>query len=391
MFNFFYILTAWVVWALSLPFLAFAAAVSSKARSFLLLRALPFGGFSAPFSKKGVWIHCASFGEVRAIAPIVEYIRRQNKRFCISVTTKAGYEEANRLYRGESIRVLPFENFMPLWIRRQDALIVFDAELWFSLFAYAKKRGATTALINARIPANRLKRYNRLRWFYKRVFGRIDFIYAQSDADRDRLIALGAKNVLTLGNIKLLQIPQTTRGFSKPSVLSVVAASTHEGEEALILRAWIRSAIGGRLFIVPRHFDRFNAAWREISEIAKESDLSVERFSDLNALGDAQVTLIDAMGLLIDLYAIADIVALGGAFAPKGGHNPIEPAHFGCKIVTGEHIFHQKALFAEISGVIFSSSERLAESLRQALSAPKPKIKGAVDREAFEAALNYVC
>ena len=114
MFNFFYILTAWVVWALSLPFFAFAAAVSSKARSFLLLRALPFGGFSAPFSKKGVWIHCASFGEVRAIAPIVEYIRRQNKRFCISVTTKAGYEEANRLYRGESIRVLPFENFMPL-------------------------------------------------------------------------------------------------------------------------------------------------------------------------------------------------------------------------------------------------------------------------------------
>ncbi|MDR2153393.1 MAG: 3-deoxy-D-manno-octulosonic acid transferase, partial [Helicobacteraceae bacterium] len=193
MFSLCYILTAWIVWALSLPFLALGAIFSEKARSFLLLRALPFGAKSMPFSKRGIWIHCASFGEVRAIAPIVEYARRENKRFCVSVTTKAGYEEATRLYRGESIRVLPFENFLPFWIRRQDTLIVFDAELWFALFAYAKKRGATTMLINARVPANRLGRYRRLRWFYKRVFRKIDFIYAQSDADRDRLIALDAK------------------------------------------------------------------------------------------------------------------------------------------------------------------------------------------------------
>ncbi|MDR1451131.1 MAG: 3-deoxy-D-manno-octulosonic acid transferase [Helicobacteraceae bacterium] len=391
MFNLCYILGMWVVWITAAPFLAFFSIVSAKARSFFLLRALPFGGRSAPFSKKGIWIHCASFGEVGAIAPIVEHIRRKDKPFCVSVTTKSGYEEAVRLYSGESIRVLPFENFLPFWIKRQDALIVFDAELWFALFAFAKKRGAKTMLINARIPSRSLRRYSRLRWLYKRIFKNIDFIYAQSDDDRDRLISLGAKNVSTLGNIKLLQTPQTKREFVKSSTLTIVAASTHENEEALILRAWIASGIGGRLLVVPRHVERFKTAWKEISEIAKENALSVAKFSDAGALGDAQVTLIDALGLLIDLYAIADIVALGGAFTPKGGHNPIEPARFGCKIITGEHIFHQKALFAEVSGALFSSSERLKDSFRQALSAPKPKIKGAVDREAFESALNHVC
>ncbi|MDR2639259.1 MAG: 3-deoxy-D-manno-octulosonic acid transferase, partial [Helicobacteraceae bacterium] len=246
MFNIFYVLAMWAIWLVALPPLALAAIFSGKARSFLLLRALPFGAKSMPFSKKGVWIHCASFGEVRAIAPIVEYIRRADKRFCISVTTKTGYEEASRLYRGESIRILPFENFLPFWIRRQDALIVFDAELWYALFAFAKKRGAKTTLINARIPLYRLTRYNRLRWLYKRIFNKIDFIYAQSDEDRDRLISLGAINAMTLGNIKLLQTPQKTRDFAKPPSLTIVAASTHENEEALILRAWIASGVGGR-------------------------------------------------------------------------------------------------------------------------------------------------
>jgi 3-deoxy-D-manno-octulosonic-acid transferase len=370
--------------------LAIAAIFSRKARSFLLLRALPFGEMSMPFSTRGVWIHCASFGEVRAIAPIVEYILRENERFCISVTTKTGYEEATRLYPNASIRVLPFENFLPLWIRRFRALIVFDAELWFALFAFASGRGAKTSLFNARIPSRSMRKYEALKPIYKRIFREIDFVFAQSDGDRERLIALGAKRVETLGNVKLLQKPQTTRNFTKPAELTTIAASTHEEEEAIILRAWIKSAIGGRIFIVPRHPERFNSVWQAIAKIAAENGLSAARFSETNALGEAQVTLIDAMGLLIDLYAIADIVALGGAFMPKGGHNPIEAVSFGCKIVTGENIFHQKALFAEISGVIFSSVERLPDAFKQALAAPKPKIKGLADRAAFEAAMKSV-
>ncbi|MDR2153335.1 MAG: 3-deoxy-D-manno-octulosonic acid transferase [Helicobacteraceae bacterium] len=392
MFDRLYLLASWLGWFVALIALSIAALFKPNLRAVVLRRLLLIGNL--PFTQSGVWIHCASFGEARAIEPIIKSLP-PTMPINITVATKSGFDEVKRRYTQAQARFLPFENFLPFWIRRQDTLIVFDAELWFALFAYAKKCGATTMLINARVPANRLGRYRRLRWFYRRVFRKIDFIYAQSDADRDRLIALDAKNALTLGNIKLLQQPQTTRNFAKPNALTIVAASTHEGEEALILRAWIKSAIGGRLFIVPRHPERFDAVWKEILTIAKEGDgsnaLSAARFSELNALGDAKITLIDAMGLLIDLYAIADIVALGGAFAPKGGHNPIEAAHFGARIITGEHIFHQKALFAEISGAIFSSSERLAESLKQALTAPKTAIKGAVDREAFESALKNVC
>jgi 3-deoxy-D-manno-octulosonic-acid transferase len=387
MFIFFYLLAAWALWLVATPFLAIAAIFSAKARSFLFLRMLPFGEQSAPFTKKGVWIHCASFGEARGIKPIVDIVLREKKPLCISVTTASGYDEAIRLYPSASVSVLPFENFLPFWVRPQRTLIVFEAEFWLALFFCAKKRGAIASLFSARIPATKFGRYKLLKPLFRRIFGTIDQICAQSEEDRARFISLGAKNVVTLGNIKRLIVPQTIRHFDKPARLALVLASSHEGEESLVLNAWIKSGVGGRLFIVPRHAERFDAVWQEISAIAEKNRLSAARLGDAQTLGAADITLIDAMGLLIALYEIADIVVLGGAFAPKGGHNPIEPATFGCKVISGENIFHQKALFAEISGVIFSSSERLAESLKQALNAPKAQLKGAVDRTAFEMAV----
>ncbi|GHV08752.1 3-deoxy-D-manno-octulosonic acid transferase [Campylobacterota bacterium] len=384
MFELFYKAAAWAGWLALAAFFLFAR---PQHKQLIARRVFLFD--NPRFEKRGVWIHCASFGEARAIAPIVAEAARLGKHINISVCTRAGLNEARRLYPQATVRYLPFENLLPFWATPQDALIVFEAELWLALFTIAKKQGAKTALFNARIPDRSLRRYLRFRAIYSRIFASCDRVFAQSQTDRDRLENLGAKQVETLGNIKRLQTPIETRKFAKPDGLTTIAASTHEGEEALILTAWIKSAIGGRLLIAPRHTERFDAVWREIAPIAEGGSLSASRLGNggSSELARSGITLIDSLGILVDLYAIADIVVLGGAFAKRGGHNPIEAAYFGCRIVTGEHIFHQKALFDELSGVIVTNEAGLSEAIRAAQNAPAPKFVTAIDEAKFLAAV----
>jgi 3-deoxy-D-manno-octulosonic-acid transferase len=117
------------------------------------------------------------------------------------------------------------------------------------LFLMAKKKGAKTLLINARISDKSYKSYLRFRFFYKKIFENIDKVFAQSEVDKQRLQELGAKNVEVIGNIKLAQLPKRRALFEKPNITTIVAASTHEGEEELILNSYKKEF--GKLIIVP--------------------------------------------------------------------------------------------------------------------------------------------
>lgn len=326
-----------------------------------------------PLSPGGVWFHLCSFGEARAVTAISNRIDKAYHRF--TTTTQTGYSVISS-YSKES-RYLPFEPLLYIWSKPQKVLVVFEAELWYLLFAIAKSQGAKTVLINARISQKSYPKYKKFAFLYREIFKYIDSVYAQTKEDANRLATLGAKNIKICGNLKFASIPKPTKKIVKPKGLIVTAASTHEGEEEIIFDAFKKLKElrdDAKLIIIPRHPERFEKVSSMAKEFAKNMSLSYSRYSNSSSL-ESDITLIDKMGESVNLYAISDIVILGGAFMPIGGHNAAEAAQFGCKIISGEHYFNQKELFAGIEGIVISTAKELADKLKGYETLPNTKIK----------------
>ncbi|HHS92848.1 MAG TPA: hypothetical protein ENK82_05830 [Campylobacterales bacterium] len=168
-----------------------------------------------------------------------------------------------------------------------------------------------------------------------------------------------------IGNIKLAQIPKATKQLLKPKALLVCGASTHEGEEALILNAFgalKKEERSAKLLLVPRHPERFEAVVNMVEEFAHNESMRFHRYSQ-NKTFDSDIMVVDVLGELVNLYAISDVVILGGAFAKVGGHNAAEAAQFGCKIISGEHYFNQRDIFSVIEGLELVKEEELPKVL----------------------------
>lgn len=317
LFSIFYYLLLSAIYILAIPYLVW------KSRSTKYKKAIPAKFFlkdNSSFKENGIWFHSCSMGETKAIKPLIENFKELAN---ISVITNTGYEEAKTI--SSNVRYLPFEIFLPFWINKQKVLVVMEAELWYMLFLFAKKKGAKTFLINARISDKSYKSYKRFSFFYKKIFKNIDKVFAQSDVDKKRLEELGASNVEVIGNIKLAQLPSKKLDLEKPKKCVITAASTHENEETLILSAYDKNQ--GKLIIVPRHPERFEKVNILISDYIKNKDITYHKYSVKEDF-DSDIILIDKMGMLNDIYAISDVVILGGAFEKIGGHNPVEPAFF---------------------------------------------------------------
>ena len=361
LFSVFYYLVLSFIYILAIPYLIF------KSRNSKYTKAIPAKFFlknNPEFKENGIWFHSCSMGETKAIKPLIDnYLENAN----ISVITNTGFEEAKKI--SSNVRYLPFEIFLPFWVNKQKVLVVMEAELWYLLFLFAKKKGAKTLLINARISDKSYKSYKRFSFFYKRIFQNIDKVFAQSEVDKYRLEELGASNVEVIGNIKLAQLPKVNVKLEKPKQVVITAASTHENEEKLILDAYKKEQ--GKLIIVPRHPERFDKVDFLIREFIKDKNISYQRYSIKDDF-DSDIILVDKMGILNDIYAISDVVILGGAFEKIGGHNPIEPAFFGCKLISGKNIFNQKSLFECIKNYYLIEKEEIADYLGKIGELEKP-------------------
>ncbi len=331
-FSFFYYIVATFLWLLFLPYLL----LKSKNKKYKYsIPARFFLKNNPPFKSELVHFHACSLGEVKSLKPIIEKLDQDVN---ITTTTNTGFEEAKKL--AYEARFLPYEIFLPFWYKKQKLLVVLEAELWYMLFLVAKKKGVKTILLNARISDNSYKNYKRFGFFYKKVFQNIDLSLAQSKKDKKRLEELGAKEVRVVGNIKVFQNIKVTKRYKKPKKQLLTIASSHESEELLLLKN-IKDLKNYHIAIVPRHPERFSKVAKEL----KDNGFEFKLFSNEKNF-DNPITLVDAMGELINIYAISDIVILGGSFVDNiGGHNPLEPAFFGCKIISGEYYFNQKTLF----------------------------------------------
>ena len=373
-FDIIYTLLAGILLLIALPILLFAS-LKKKYKHSLLRRFFLIKNPS--FDIYDIWFHVCSLGETKALAPLLE--RLQKYKIAISVTTQTGFYAAQQ-YRAQ-VRYLPYEIWLWFWIKSPRTIVVLEAEFWYLLFRIGTLRGGNVIALNARISERSYPKYYKLRWFYKLLFKQCHHIFCQSEEDKKRFLALGAKSVEVVGNIKLAQKVVQTKQYKKPNSLLIIAGSTHEGEEEGILKAYLaykKRVPDAILVMVPRHPERFD----KVAELIEKQTFNLEftRWSQQQTFSK-DITLIDAMGELNNLYAVADIAILGGAFMPIGGHNPLEPATFGCKIITGNEIFLQKELFKYVTNVQFVELNKLEQALIMAENMRGSNINSTIDLE----------
>lgn len=365
MFKYIYFILATIIYILAIPYLLF------KSRTKKYSQAIPAKFFlkdNPKLPQNKIWFHSCSMGETKALKPIFDEF--DNDEINLTVITNTGFEQGKNMV--QNVRYLPFEIFLPFWITKQKALVVMEAELWYMLFLVASRKGAKTFLINARINDKSYATYKKYRFFYKQLFKNVNKIFAQSDIDKQRLIELGASNIEVIGNIKLASLPKITKELKKPQELVITAGSTHDSEENLILNSWDRTK--GRLIIVPRHPERFDEVYALIESKYQNCVTTYHRYSEQNDF-NSDITLVDVMSELINIYAISDIVILGGGFIKTaGGHNPIEPAFFNKVVISGKVIFNQKSLFECVENYYLIQNDELKEYINNSKNLKKASI-----------------
>ncbi|MEA1893466.1 MAG: lipid IV(A) 3-deoxy-D-manno-octulosonic acid transferase [Campylobacterota bacterium] len=376
-FTLLYYILSVVLYILALPLLVYLSFKQKYKESipsrFFLYKNSKFS------AQDGIWFHVCSLGEAKALKPILELIDTKDVK--ITTITHTGQAEVKKY--GVQSRYLPYEMFLPFWIKKQKLLIVLEAEFWYMLFVVASARGTKIVLLNARISDKSVDKYLQFTWFYEKLLARVDMIYAQSEVDKNRFLALGAKNIEVIGNIKLAGKIIKTKDYRKPKRECIVAGSTHDTEEESVLKSFVEYTkfCDAMLIIVPRHPERFESVYRLMKSYSEKNDLTLSRFSQTGGF-DTQMVLVDAMGELNNIYAISDIAIIGGAFRDDvGGHNPLEPAYFGCKIITGKHFHDQKELFKYVHHVQYVEPQEIHKALIASRNLPNSMVEEKINLE----------
>ncbi|MCK9257040.1 MAG: lipid IV(A) 3-deoxy-D-manno-octulosonic acid transferase [Sulfurospirillaceae bacterium] len=352
-----------IAWVVMIPYLLY---LSQKAKYKKAIPARFFLYKNPPFLPQKIWIHACSFGEVRAL----EFLSKElNTPLNISVITQTGFNAA-REYAKE-VRFLPFEIFLPFWVKKHDLLIVMEAELWLMLFLTSKIKKSKTVLLNGRISDNSYKKYLKWRWFYGLIFENVDMVFAQSKEDKKRLESLGAKNVKVSGNIKTATTPMVKTKLSKPKNRVLTLASTHENEEEMLLKKILPEFKNEKIILAPRHPERFKKVEELAKNLAKEHGLTFAKLSEAS-LQKSDILLCDRLGELNSIYAITDIAFLGGSFVENvGGHNPLEPAFFENVIISGAYFFNQKTLYESVENIYIADINEVPNLLKSELKRSK--------------------
>ncbi len=338
-----------------------------------------------------LWVHAVSVGEAQAAAALVKVLhaRCPHIEVVMTTTTPTGAECVAREL-GATVRrfFLPFD--LPAAMRRfltrvgPVAVVIMETELWPNLLAECRRLAVPVLLANARLSPRSYRGYRRLARTTRTLLESLDRIAAQSPADARRFVALGADpaRVIDAGKSKFdAGLPaglaaagaglRREIGGARPVW---IAGSTHEGEEAWVLRA--HAAVRDRhtealLVLAPRHPGRF----ARVYDLVRASGFAVARRSKgVARAAEAEVLLLDTMGELALFYGAADVAFIGGSLVGIGGHNPLEAARLAVPVVTGPHIGNFEAIYGALmeagAAWISENPESLSARVADLLSAP---------------------
>jgi 3-deoxy-D-manno-octulosonic-acid transferase len=313
-----------------------------------------------------LWLHCVSVGETQAARPFVRELRKKfpNHQLVISTVTATGQKVAREVFEQDAAEIIYFPFDWSWCVRRSlaaikpDVVLMMETELWPNFLRRCAADGIPVGVVNGRISKKSFRGYNSIKFFVSRILENLSIAVMQSQADAERICALGIdkEKVVVGGNLKfdVAPAPKTDAlteqlrerfNFSSNSPL-ILAASTHATEERSIIDSFKilkeRNSTPIRLAIAPRHPERFS----EVASLLEKSGLTWTRRSAAPQTTDKTVeaVLFDTIGELSAVYPLASIVFVGGSLIKKGGHNVLEPAAASTAIVTGAHTDNFEAI-----------------------------------------------
>lgn len=369
MFRLFYSLILYIIQPLLLLFMLFRSLKAPQYRQRLSERYGFYPNITKP-KTQGILIHAASVGEVIAATPLIKELLQQYSQLEITVTTMTptGSERVKATFGNQVNHIyLPFD--LPDAVNRflgfvQPKLcIVIETELWANLIHQCKQSDIPLVIANARLSPRSAHRYAKLKSWLQPILNKISLIAAQDSISGKRYQDIGYQgNLQVTGNLKydfslnsslwhnILQLK-----VQLGERLIWIAASTHEGEDEIILKAHrtlLTQFPNLLLILVPRHPERFN----KVSELLEKQGFNYFRRSENAPLTPSlspkiQVLLGDTMGELMIMYGVAQIAFVGGSLIPRGGHNPLEPLAFKIPVISGKHTFNFPEIFAQLKAV----------------------------------------
>jgi 3-deoxy-D-manno-octulosonic-acid transferase len=333
-----------------------------------------------------VWVHGASVGEIMSVFPLLARIQRGGFSVLLTSGTVTAAQIANdRLPDGVLHQFSPIDT--PKYVRRfldhwqPDLALLTESELWPNLIMQSSEMGMPMVLINGRLSPRSFGRWKKMRRTASALLSHIDLLLVQEPDDARRFAALGAKRVVTTGNLKFdvqppnaepQQLAAMERTLAKRPV--ILAASTHAGEEEAIIEAHrrLRRTTRGLITIIaPRHPQRGLA----VAEIAEQYGLpAVLRSRGHLPDRGTEIYIADTIGEMGLFYRLAPIVFMGGSLTKRGGQNPIEPAKIGSAILHGPYVSNFNAIYAELNrahgAATVTDTESLANSVQRLLDDP---------------------
>ncbi len=390
LYNFF-LMTASVVCA---PYFSIKLVSSEKYREGLGQRMgrLPLEVSAERGEGKCLWVHAVSVGEVLACAPLIEELKGKypELRIVLSTVTRTGNQTAvQKVKAADQIIYFPFD--FPWTVRKvireiaPDAVAIVETELWPNFLRRLRQEHIPSLIVNGRISPSSFRGYKKVRFFIKNVLAEVNLFSMQSEEDARRVVELGADGdaVEVTGNVKFDQSPSQVSSVLAAKYRDMLgledqrvflAGSTHEGEEEAVIEAYdvLREEFPDlRLIIAPRHPER----WDRVEKLIADHGYDVRRRSGLEPQSgkwtDRSVVLLDTIGELAELYAVATAAFVGGSLVPTGGHNVLEAAAQGKAVLFGPHMFNFKEisrLLLEVGGGLeVQNTQDMVEKIRRLL------------------------
>ena len=328
------------------------------------------GFVKVPNGQEIIWLHAVSVGETIAAKPLIELLLQQypEHRLLVTTTTPTGSDQVKALF-AERVSHLYFPYDLPGVVSRflqrvqPIMLIVIETEIWPNLYAACNKKQIPLMIVNARLSIKSTQAYSRITGLVAETLSNVNTIAVRSKADADRFVKLGAiaDQIEVVGNIKydlelnearILQGKKRREQWGDERPVWV-AASTHKGEDEIILDAYrnmLKQFKDLILVLVPRHPERFDNVYL-LCQNLKEQGVITLRHSEVSSYEDQQMNIIvgDSMGEMQSWYASSDAVFIGGSLVNSGGHNPLEATALGVPVLCGQSMFNFEDIVTELS------------------------------------------
>lgn len=358
-------------------------------------------GWVTPISsdKSPIWFHLVSLGETRAATPLIQAYQKAHPEALVVITntTPTGYEATRKAFGSRVVQYYFPYDLPSCWARflkrvHPQKVVIMETEIWPNLLTQLSRRNIAAFIVNGRLSPGSFGRYLKIKnWL--QVLLRFVKIAAQSPLDADKFQKIGATHVEMLGNVKYdMDLPAHLAADMGALKMLLgnrptwIAASTHAGEEALILEAHQKICVhvpDALLVLVPRHPERF----KEVATLCASKGMPcVARSQKISVPASCAVFLGDTLGEMLCFLGVSHAACVGGSFASIGGHNTLEPALLHVPVCVGPHTFNfvdiTKALFEAGGLVKVDSSETLSETIVQWLQ--NPPLAAQVGEKAFQ-------